>query len=79
MNDWVEVPWESLESGTLQNLLEEFVTRDGTDYGEHESSLQSRVRQVAQGLKEGRYLIVFSQSQALANIVECEQWRLLNQ
>ncbi len=28
------VPWQELEPDTLDNLIQEFVSRDGTDYGE---------------------------------------------
>ena len=31
------VPWKDLPPDTLHNLIEEFVTRDGTDYGDRKS------------------------------------------
>ena len=40
------VPWQSLDPDTLQNLLEEFVSRDGTDYGEQELSLAQKAEQI---------------------------------
>ena len=38
-----EVPLEALEPATLRRLAEEFVTRDGTDYGLRERSLEEKV------------------------------------
>ena len=32
------VPWQEPEPETLDNLIQEFVSRDGTDYGEQEYS-----------------------------------------
>ncbi|MGL5266903.1 MAG: YheU family protein, partial [Plesiomonas shigelloides] len=32
------IPWQQLEPETLNNLLESFVLREGTDYGQQEMS-----------------------------------------
>lgn len=55
----VIVPYEQISGDTLQNLIEEFVTRDGTDYGEKEVPLETRVNQVMSKLKAGKAVIVF--------------------
>lgn len=34
------VPWDQLSAEALRGLIEEFVTRDGTDYGEVEVPLE---------------------------------------
>ena len=39
------IPWQDLSPETLENLIESFVLREGTDYGEHERTLESRRRQ----------------------------------
>ena len=33
------IPWQDLSPETLENLIESFVLREGTDYGEHERTL----------------------------------------
>ena len=53
------VPWQQLAADTLQNLIEEFVTRDGTDYGESEIPLTTRVEQVQRQLHSGEVVIWF--------------------
>lgn len=63
------IPYQQLSPDTLQNLIEEFVTRDGTDYGDTEVSLQARVDQVLSRLRAGEAVILFSQSTGLCNIV----------
>ena len=52
------VPWQEIPPETLDNLIEEFVTRDGTDNG-YEDSLERRVLQVRRMLEKGDVLIVF--------------------
>lgn len=63
------IPYQALESDTLDALIEEFVTRDGTDYGEHEMSLAEKVAQVKVLLQKGEVVILFSESTGLCNIV----------
>lgn len=52
------IPYQMLEPATLDALLEDFVTRDGTDNG-FDDSLERRVVQVRRMLEKGEVLIVF--------------------
>ena len=40
------IPAEQLSADALQGLIEEFITREGTDYGEVEWSLDQKVAQL---------------------------------
>lgn len=53
------VPFGQLSEDALAGLLEEFVTRDGTDYGEREQSLETRVASLRAQLERGGAAIVF--------------------
>ena len=53
------VPFEELEPDTLRNLAEEFVTRDGTDYGHTKKSLEQKVEGLMQQLRTGEARICF--------------------
>ena len=53
------IPYEQLSADALQGLIEEFITREGTDYGEHEVSLAQKVKQVERQLSAGDVVIVF--------------------
>ncbi len=55
------VPWKDIPADTLDNLIEEFVTRDGTDYGDHEIATSTKVEQVRQQLKQGDAFVVFDE------------------
>ncbi len=55
------IPWQDIAPETLTNLIEQFVLREGTDYGEVEMSLENKVNYVMQQLKTGDAVIVFSE------------------
>ncbi len=55
----VLVPFERLDGETLQRMLEDFATRDGTDYGETELSLNARVQIIHRQLRSGEAKLVF--------------------
>ncbi|MGR5139726.1 YheU family protein [Vibrio jasicida] len=55
------IPWQDIAPETLENLIREFVLREGTDYGSVEVSLQSKIDQVKYQLEKGEALIVFSE------------------
>ncbi len=55
------IPWQELETETLYNLVREFVLREGTDYGDSEVSLDTKVEQVKKQLETGDAIIHFSE------------------
>ncbi len=52
------IPYDQLEPDTLTLLIEDFVTRDGTDNGD-DTPLQTRVLRVRQALTKGQAFILF--------------------
>ena len=62
------IPWQDLDPETLDNLIESFVLREGTDYGEHERSLADKVADVKQQLKTGEAVLVWSELHETVNI-----------
>lgn len=67
------IPWEQLQADTLTSLIKEFVTRDGTDYGFNETTIETRIEQVRAKLNKGEAVVLFSQSTGLCNIVARER------
>jgi uncharacterized protein YheU (UPF0270 family) len=55
----VIVPHTELNAGLLRAVVESFVLREGTDYGEHELSLDQKVARVIRQLERGEVRIVF--------------------
>nr|WP_183458804.1 YheU family protein [Microbulbifer rhizosphaerae] len=65
----MKIPYRQLDSGTLQNLLEEYATRDGTDYGEREASLEDKVTSLRRQLQSGEVVIWFEPGEESVNLV----------
>jgi len=63
------IPHESLRKETLFALVEEFVSRSGTDYGFAERSLKQKSRDVLRQLEAGDLLIVFDVESESCNII----------
>lgn len=63
------IPWQDLDSDTLNSLLEHFVLREGTEYGEYDVSLADKVDTVRQQLQQGLAVIVYSELHESVNIV----------
>jgi uncharacterized protein YheU (UPF0270 family) len=55
----MRIPHTALSPEALQNLLEEFVTREGTDYGSHTYSLADKVQHVLRQIESGRAVILY--------------------
>jgi uncharacterized protein YheU (UPF0270 family) len=65
----IEVPFADLAPETLRNLAEEFVTRDGTDYGAVEKDLDAKVAGLMRELESGDAKIFFEAESGSINIV----------
>ncbi len=53
------IPYEQLSADAVQGLIEEFITREGTDYGDVEFSLEEKVEHVHAQLLSKEIVIVF--------------------
>lgn len=65
----VIVPYRKLSPEALQGLIEEFVTRDGTDSGYVRKSLEANVRRVKGQLQQGLAVIVYDEKLQTCNII----------
>jgi hypothetical protein len=64
------IPADSIDNETLQSLVESFVLREGTDYGEVEISMQEKVDQIIEQLKLGDIVIEYSEEHESVNIIK---------
>lgn len=55
------IPHKDLSPEALQALLEEIVTRDGTDYGDEELSTEQKVQRAMALLGNKKAFIVYSE------------------
>ena len=67
------IPYQEIESDTLNNLIESFILREGTDYGEQEIPLSQKTASVLRQLKEGSIVILYSQISETVTLVHKSQ------
>jgi uncharacterized protein YheU (UPF0270 family) len=68
-----------LSDDALRGMIEEFVTRDGTDYGEQEASLEERVEEVREQILTGKALIMFDSKTETTTIIPAEDLAKIQQ
>ena len=71
----VEVPYGELSADLLNAVIESFVLREGTDYGEKEFSLEDKVARVVAQLKRGEAKIIFDPESDSVTIVVSQKSR----
>jgi len=69
MEEGVEVPYSRIDPETLRNLISEFVTREWEDIGDSSATLDEKISQVMQQLREKRAKVVFDLRSETCNIV----------
>jgi hypothetical protein len=67
----LEVPYDRINPDTLRNMIQEFVTRDGADWGDAGCTLEDKVEQVLRQLRDKKVKVVFDLTSQTANIVVC--------
>lgn len=68
------IPLAQLPADTLHAIIENFVLREGTEYGSEDVSLNDKIAQVHQQLKQGSACLVYSELHETVNIVPAEQF-----
>ena len=69
----VDIPHEQLDPQTLRRLIQEFVSRDGADWGDTGGSLEEKVAQVMRQLRENQVKVVYDLASQTANLVACRR------
>lgn len=67
------IPYQDLDLDTLHNLIEYFILREGTDYGEQEISLPEKTEKVLQQLKQGSVVILYSELSESVTLIHKNQ------
>ena len=69
----MKIPYEQLSPEALQGIIEEFVTREGTEYGKI-VSLQQKTEHVRNQLKLGKAVITYDETTQTCNIVSKDEY-----
>ena len=57
--NFIEIPYKRLQREALDGLIEEYVSREGSDYGEYEYSFEQKKEHVFTAIKSGQARIFF--------------------
>ncbi len=62
------IPVNELSAKALKGVIEEFISRNGTDYGAMEASFETSFMKVKAKLKDGSAVLVFDDETETTNI-----------
>lgn len=69
----VLVPWDRLSAAALQSVIEEYVTREGTEYGPTDVPLETKVAQVRRQLEKGEVVVLFDLTSETVNLATARE------
>jgi len=75
----IEVPWQQLSADALDGLIEAYISRDGTDYGTVELSLETKKQNLRSQVEQGAVVIVFDEMTESCNLLSKQEWINLQQ
>ncbi|MDF1683343.1 MAG: YheU family protein [Legionellaceae bacterium] len=71
----IEINHNLLSDEALDNLIMEVITRDGTDYGEYETAIETKKQQLIAQLKSGLAIIAYSDSENVCDIINIDNFK----
>ena len=69
----VVIPYEQLSATALEGILEEFITREGTNYGIYEYTVKEQLAKAKLMLEQGKVSIVFDAFSERCHIIDERQ------
>jgi uncharacterized protein YheU (UPF0270 family) len=70
------IPYDDLPADTLVNIIDDIVSRDGTDYGAYDLSVEDKRRQVMNLLKRKEAVLLFdTESETIRLVSKAEMQR----
>ncbi|WP_286234435.1 YheU family protein [Thalassotalea sediminis] len=68
------IPLDAVDTETLHNIIEAFILREGTDYGEQEATMLEKIAMVKLQLQQGKAVLVYSELHQNVNILPAKQF-----
>ena len=78
MSKPLSIPYRQLSPEALTGIIEEFINREGTDYGDKIYSLEEKRNQLLLQLEREEAFIVFDPESESCNIISRAQLRRIN-
>lgn len=71
----IEIPVERLSPDTLKAVIEDYVARDGTDYGDAEVAFDVKVEQLKRQISSGAVVITYDPNQETCTLLTRHQFQ----
>jgi len=71
--EYTLVPYQQLSRDALAGIIEEFINREGTDYGYIEAIFEDKCEQVLAQIKQGDVVIVFDHGTQSVGVMHKDQ------
>lgn len=65
----IEIPYSKLSQDVLQGIIDDFILREGTDYGHQDYSIDSKRQKVIKQLKTGKVKIFFDEETETCTLI----------
>ncbi|MFK8020676.1 MAG: YheU family protein [Pseudomonadales bacterium] len=72
------IPADRLSKDALHGLIEEFISREGTDYGTAEYDLKQKTQHVVRQMERGEVVVVFDAASDSCNLLVAEEAQLFS-
>ena len=69
------IPWQDISESALNGIIEEYIMREGTDYGYEEVSLERKKQDLLNQLKAGHVVIVYSELHETVNMMLAQEFQ----
>ncbi len=73
----IEIDPASLSSQALSGIIENFILREGTDYGANEVSYEKKAEQIGRQILKGTVKIVYDQTTETVSLLKEQDYRQL--
>lgn len=75
----VEVPLEALTADAVKGVIENFILREGTDYGTSEVPYDVKAKQILKQIEKGDVKIAFDPNTETVTLLTSKEWKKLTQ
>jgi len=75
MSPFMLIPYQQLDAMTLNNLIEQYILREGTDYGEVEFSLRQKTQQILAQIKNEEIFIMYSELNESVTLISKQEFQ----
>ena len=65
----MEIPYTELSAAALRGVIEEFISREGTDYGHADYSMEDKIEAVMGQLKRREVVLTFDAESESCNLL----------